>query len=719
MALSDDFREQLKAGHITEAFALALGEAVELKITTWVASATEDMDPPDAKPGHRLRTRINMIEGEIENEIGEQLIAQGYYKELGQFHLAQVAESNKIIQSNLNSLQKLFELLVTLRYPTATPPVSQPESLGWENQLLAPVQERVEAGLVAAPLELVVEESVVSPNQVIQEDAVPEILDSAQMEEGFEEEQDEDDWDDSVLDLLESLPVGPRPQSENLDSVTDQDWGGLIDEEAHLERGLSQSPMTQDWEVLTREDFDAPSPLGESSIDDQDWGDFIEAPESATDSSEVPGNQLPEILPKSDLASPLPSPELNIQALDSPEDEDLGDLVEALNLETSPLEVPGNQLPEVLSDAADLVSPLPSPELNIEALDSPREQDWGWEDLVAEVPESQTAVSESAAPENQQWEMITKSDLGSKAGSTEPKIEGSISQIDDDWGDMVEPEPEPEPDQSVPSMDSLNLDEDDEEWDDWVVEEASPLLNASVVPMDSLVLEDDWGDFGDESDPFAATPSLNWSASELEIDEDWDGFAAEELEPFSALLDRDPGVEQSNLLADLAPGESVLSGSDHPEIQENLQLDSSKEPSSLEGIHQSPDSADDSMEVSLGETEQKKTQLNWLSLDDDDESGADGLFAGIQFEDFAAEAAVSPKSRSQIKSSADAPNVTTTTLSRSHFSTPEESDERVSGKDSDPLLRSEDELDPKSKPVDRRAPPPPPPPPSRFPQQNE
>jgi hypothetical protein len=38
MASSDDFREQLKAGNITEALALALSKAVELKITTWVAS---------------------------------------------------------------------------------------------------------------------------------------------------------------------------------------------------------------------------------------------------------------------------------------------------------------------------------------------------------------------------------------------------------------------------------------------------------------------------------------------------------------------------------------------------------------------------------------------------------------------------------------------------------------------------------------------------------
>ena len=71
MASSDDFREQLKAGNITEALALALSEAVELKITTWVASAEDDVETAEARPGHRLHTRINMIEGDIENEIGD------------------------------------------------------------------------------------------------------------------------------------------------------------------------------------------------------------------------------------------------------------------------------------------------------------------------------------------------------------------------------------------------------------------------------------------------------------------------------------------------------------------------------------------------------------------------------------------------------------------------------------------------------------------------
>jgi hypothetical protein len=168
MALSDDFREQLKAGNITEALALALGEAVELKITTWVASA-EDDEADKAKPGHRLRTRINLIEGDIENEIGDQFLSNGRYRELHQFHLEQVAEGNKIIHNNLKSLQKLFEALVALRYQQEAPPSIELDSPPFENELLAPSDAVTDTDVVIEPPELVVEDSIVIPYKVTDE----------------------------------------------------------------------------------------------------------------------------------------------------------------------------------------------------------------------------------------------------------------------------------------------------------------------------------------------------------------------------------------------------------------------------------------------------------------------------------------------------------------------------------------------------------------------
>ena len=293
MASSDDFREQLKAGNITEALALALSKAVELKITTWVASAEDGVDATEAKPGHRLRTRINMIEGDIENEIGEQFLGYGPYRELRQFHLDQVAESNKIIQSNLKSLQKLFEVLVAMHYGSATAPTTEPELLGAESPLLPPAGFIPASELVEELQEVPpVEDVVVTPIPVVEED-IAEQQPPASEElssllttpkdgiETLERETDEDDWDDSVLELLESLPVEPPLNSEALNSEMDEDWGDLIEEEPESD-SVSDLRENRDWGILTLDDFEPPSESLESNVGassseiDEDWGDLIE-----------------------------------------------------------------------------------------------------------------------------------------------------------------------------------------------------------------------------------------------------------------------------------------------------------------------------------------------------------------------------------------------------------------------------------------------------------
>jgi hypothetical protein len=115
MANSDDFKEKLKAGQIVDALTLALGEAIELEIKTWVSSANSDdatsaeryQPPADS----RMRTRINIVDGDIENEIGSQFIGNGPYTELRQFHMEQVQEGRQIIQHNLENIQQLFTVL--------------------------------------------------------------------------------------------------------------------------------------------------------------------------------------------------------------------------------------------------------------------------------------------------------------------------------------------------------------------------------------------------------------------------------------------------------------------------------------------------------------------------------------------------------------------------------------------------------------------------------
>lgn len=115
MTTSDDFKKQLKAGKIIDALTLALGEAVELEITTWVSSANESQTSVEAAPPpeSRMRTRLNIVDGDINNEVGTQFIGDGPYTELQQFHSSQVQDAPLMIQHNLANLQQLFSVLTS------------------------------------------------------------------------------------------------------------------------------------------------------------------------------------------------------------------------------------------------------------------------------------------------------------------------------------------------------------------------------------------------------------------------------------------------------------------------------------------------------------------------------------------------------------------------------------------------------------------------------
>ena len=118
MAASDDFKEYLKAGKIADALTLALGEAIELEITTWVSSesATDASGSNNAGqplPGHRMKTRINIVDGDIENEVGSQFLGYGPYTDLKQFHLEQVQAGRQVLQHNIATLQQLFTIMTS------------------------------------------------------------------------------------------------------------------------------------------------------------------------------------------------------------------------------------------------------------------------------------------------------------------------------------------------------------------------------------------------------------------------------------------------------------------------------------------------------------------------------------------------------------------------------------------------------------------------------
>lgn len=119
MTASEEFKQELQKEDLNpegvfDALKMALSEAVELQITTWVV-APEDVgtEAPSAKPGYRMRTRINIVDGDIDNEVGRQFLSDGPYQDLRDFHLDQVQDSREIVQQNLINLQHLFGILAT------------------------------------------------------------------------------------------------------------------------------------------------------------------------------------------------------------------------------------------------------------------------------------------------------------------------------------------------------------------------------------------------------------------------------------------------------------------------------------------------------------------------------------------------------------------------------------------------------------------------------
>jgi hypothetical protein len=133
MVSSDQFKQALRAGKLTEAFTMAMSQAPELRITTWIASSgdrnlSQSSSSSTPLPDSRLRTQINLVEGTIDNEIGEKFLGNRFYQEVQQFHWQQVVQGHQTIQQNLESLQQIFRLLATLQQQQLN---DNSHQLGW------------------------------------------------------------------------------------------------------------------------------------------------------------------------------------------------------------------------------------------------------------------------------------------------------------------------------------------------------------------------------------------------------------------------------------------------------------------------------------------------------------------------------------------------------------------------------------------------------------
>ena len=122
--------EGFNIDEVIDAIKTAIVEVVELEITTWVPDSSTQLEQPQeqqvAQTGNRMYTIINLIDGDINNEVGSQFVGNGPYTELREFHLSQIKESREIMQKNIESLQKLYGFLIEIMKSRKTSQQSLP-----------------------------------------------------------------------------------------------------------------------------------------------------------------------------------------------------------------------------------------------------------------------------------------------------------------------------------------------------------------------------------------------------------------------------------------------------------------------------------------------------------------------------------------------------------------------------------------------------------------
>ncbi|GBO52775.1 hypothetical protein APA_576 [Pseudanabaena sp. lw0831] len=106
------FQSKLKeTKNFGDALVEVFSDLVQLEIVTWVAHEGDTTH----RAGNRLKTKINLIDGDIENELGADFLQGSPYAELRGFHETQVEKGSETIANNLKTLvdigQKVTGLL--------------------------------------------------------------------------------------------------------------------------------------------------------------------------------------------------------------------------------------------------------------------------------------------------------------------------------------------------------------------------------------------------------------------------------------------------------------------------------------------------------------------------------------------------------------------------------------------------------------------------------
>ena len=117
MISREEFQQKLQAGRLHEALALVMRDATllhrgfahELDVTTRL---TEEIASSESSDRKYLRTKINLLTGDIHNEVGKDVVANSSnYLKLQKLHIDQIVASHRIVQGYLDRVKAILTVL--------------------------------------------------------------------------------------------------------------------------------------------------------------------------------------------------------------------------------------------------------------------------------------------------------------------------------------------------------------------------------------------------------------------------------------------------------------------------------------------------------------------------------------------------------------------------------------------------------------------------------
>ncbi|AMA09031.1 hypothetical protein [Picosynechococcus sp. PCC 73109] len=282
MSLSDEFKQALRSGDLSKAFTMVASKAATLNITTRIVRHPDQGEP--YPPDTSLHTQVDLINGTVENDVGEAVLNNAQYQNLQHFHQQQVALGHRKIQENFQGLQQLFQLLVTLQQYDRLMNAEEPLDLKFleiPNQtLMAATVKVVEPFSETPPDSDKIPPLPHNPLPTVAPDAPTESAAEPQPSFVAEKNEAKDLADADSLNFLDNfaeiaLDETPEASLTTPEAPEIEDWETPVDSTA-AERANGDRP---DAYVPNLADFEVDSdPFGDEAVDDLELEDLLEDP---------------------------------------------------------------------------------------------------------------------------------------------------------------------------------------------------------------------------------------------------------------------------------------------------------------------------------------------------------------------------------------------------------------------------------------------------------